>query len=109
MVTGVSLLFVAAIFQLFDGLQVVATGILRGTGDTRTPMLCNLVGHWLLGLPIGYSLCFKTGWGVYGLWIGLSAGLIAVGIVLVYFWNRKVRSLTNASSEATFNEDIIAR
>ena len=109
MVTGVSLLFVAAIFQLFDGLQVVATGILRGTGDTRTPMLCNLVGHWLLGLPIGYSLCFKTGWGVYGLWIGLSTGLIAVGIVLVYFWNRRVRSLPNASSEATFNEDIIAR
>jgi MATE family multidrug resistance protein len=92
-VMGVSLLFWAAVFQLFDGLQVVATGILRGTGDTRTPMLCNLFGHWLLGLPIGYYLCFAVGWGAVGLWIGLSAGLIAVGIVLVYFWDRKVRQI----------------
>ncbi len=94
--TGASLLFVAAFFQLFDGLQVVATGILRGAGDTRTPMLCNLFGHWLLGLPIGYVLCFTIGWGVVGLWIGLSAGLIAVGLVLLYFWHRTVRSLEDS-------------
>lgn len=91
---GVSLLFVAAAFQLFDGLQVVATGVMRGTGDTRTPMICNLVGHWLLGLPVGYILCFVWGWGVVGLWVGLSVGLIAVGIVLLHFWSRRVRSLT---------------
>jgi len=60
---GTSLLFVAAIFQLFDGLQGVATGVLRGVGDTRTPMIANLAGHWLFGLPIGYSLCFVFGVG----------------------------------------------
>ena len=60
---GVTLLLVAAFFQLFDGLQAVATGVLRGLGDTRTPMLWNLAGHWVLGLPAGYLLCFVAGWG----------------------------------------------
>lgn len=90
---GITLLAVAAIFQLFDGLQVVATGILRGLGDTRTPMFWNLVGHWAFGLPLGYTLCFRWGWGVTGLWVGLSAGLIAVGIVLVSVWHRRIRHL----------------
>jgi MATE family multidrug resistance protein len=90
---GVSLLFVAAFFQLFDGIQVVATGILRGAGDTRTPMLSNLVGHWFLGLPVGVTLCFFLEWGVVGLWIGLSLGLIGVGIVLLFVWTRRVRYL----------------
>ncbi len=90
---GVSLLFVAAFFQLFDGVQVVATGILRGSGDTRTPMYCNLVGHWVVGLPVGYGLCFGMGRGVVGLWVGLSLGLIAIGIVLLFVWNRRVRLL----------------
>jgi MATE family multidrug resistance protein len=96
--TGVSLLLVAAIFQLFDGLQVVATGILRGAGDTRTPMVYNLLGHWLLGLPVGYALCFIWGKGVVGLWIGLSIGLIAVGAVLLWVWSRKVRSLKSSET-----------
>lgn len=90
---GVVLLFVAAVFQLFDGLQGVATGVLRGLGDTRTPMLWNLAGHWALGLPLGYALCFIVGVGVVGLWIGLSAGLIVVGTVLVVTWARRERGL----------------
>lgn len=90
---GVRLLLVAAVFQLFDGLQVVSTGIMRGLGDTRTPMLCNLAGHWALGLPVGIELCFGAGWGVVGLWAGLSTGLIAVGAVLVALWARHVRRL----------------
>ena len=98
---GVSLLLVAAVFQLFDGLQVVATGVLRGTGDTRTPMIYNLVGHWLLGLPVGYALCFIWGEGIVGLWIGLSIGLISVGLVLVWVWSRKVTSLRNSGSLVT--------
>lgn len=88
--TGVTLLFIAAFFQLFDGVQVVATGILRGAGDTRTPVATNLVGHWLLGLPIGYVLCFELGWGAPGLWVGLSVGLIAVGVLLLYVWANRV-------------------
>ena len=94
--TGVTLLFVAAIFQLFDGLQGVATGVLRGLGDTRTPMIFNLAGHWGLGLPIGYALCFHLGWGVVGLWVGLSTGLILVGVILVTTWHRRARALPRA-------------
>jgi multidrug resistance protein, MATE family len=91
--TAVALLGVAAVFQLFDGLQVVATGALRGSGDTRTPMLANLVGHWLLGLPIGYALCFRMGHGVIGLWIGLCTGLISVAAALIAVWSLRARVL----------------
>ena len=55
--------WIAAVFQLFDGLQGVVTGTLRGLGDTRTPMVTNLAAHWLIGLPIGYWLCFVMEWG----------------------------------------------
>ncbi len=94
---GVSLLLVAAVFQLFDGLQGVATGVLRGFGDTRTPMLCNLAGHWLVGLPFGYLLCFGIGWGVVGLWVGLSIGLILVAVVLVTVWWLRARDWAPAA------------
>ena len=88
---GSSLLFLAAIFQLFDGIQGVITGTLRGIGDTQTPMVVNLVAHWVLGLPTSYLLCFVIGWGVYGLWVGLSLGLIVTGTILLYVWTRKIR------------------
>lgn len=90
---GARLLLVAAVFQLFDGLQVVATGALRGVGDTRTPMLWNLVGHWGLGLPVAYVGAFHLGWGVVGLWIGLALGLTVCGIVLLRVWQLRVRRL----------------
>lgn len=88
---GAALLYVAALFQLFDGIQVVATGALRGAGDTRTPMLWNLVGYWVLGLPVGYYLCFHLGHGAIGLWVGLSIGLIVVGSILLRVWSRRAR------------------
>ena len=87
---GTSLLLLAAVFQLFDGIQGVITGTLRGLGDTRTPMVVNLLAHWFVGLPIGYTLCFLLGWGVYGLWVGLSLGLIIVGVILLYVWTKKI-------------------
>jgi multidrug resistance protein, MATE family len=90
---GVSLLLVAALFQLFDGLQGVATGVLRGLGDTRTAMISNVAAHWLLGLPVGYFLCFVAGWGAVGLWIGLSLGLVVVGLVLLMTWASRIRAL----------------
>jgi len=91
---GTSLLFIAAVFQLFDGLQGVSTGVLRGLGDTRTPMLWNLAAHWFVGLPLGYALCFTAGLGVFGLWCGLSAGLIICGVALVIVWARRIRHLS---------------
>lgn len=90
--TGRQLLGVAALFAVFDGVQVVATGALRGTGDTRRPMFWNLVGHWGLGLPIGWTLTFAAGWGVIGVWIGLSTGLIVVGLALTRAWARAART-----------------
>ena len=87
------LLRVAACFQLFDGLQVVATGVLRGAGDTRTAMVGGLVAHWGIGLPIGAWLGLGRGWGVVGLWVGLSSGLISASIICLSAWVRKVRRL----------------
>jgi MATE family multidrug resistance protein len=97
---GAALLKIAAFFQLFDGCQIVATGALRGAGDTRTPMLCHFAGYWVIGLPLGAVLCFRYGLGAPGLWMGLSAGLILIGIVLVAFWRRAVHRL-NSSRPAT--------
>jgi MATE family multidrug resistance protein len=86
------LLFVGGFFQLFDGMQTVATGALRGAGDTRTAMTCHLIFYWLLGLPLGAYLCFDCGWGAAGLWTGLCIALILIGCALLYFWRRKERS-----------------
>ena len=90
---GARLLSIAAAFQLFDGTQAVATGVLRGVGDTRTPMVINVIGHWVFGLPVGWALCFRYGWGVIGLWVGLSIGLIFVAVVLTVAWHWKSRNL----------------
>ena len=95
---GRRLLLIAAMFQLFDGLQGVSTGVLRGLGDTRTPMLTNLAGHWLLGLPVGYALCFWWRWGVIGLWVGLSIGLIVIGSTLLLVWRRRIAALQGETS-----------
>ncbi len=92
--TGMVLLLVCAVFQPFDGFQSVSTGALRGLGDTRTPMLANLVGHWCLGLPLAYLLCFSRGWGVIGLWTGLSCGLVLIGSFLIVVWYRRSRRIT---------------
>lgn len=78
-----TLLPIAAVFQVFDGLQVVSIGVLRGVGDTRTPLIVNLIGYWMLALPLGLWLAFRAGHGPAGLWWGLVAGLAAVGLVLV--------------------------
>ena len=90
---GTLLLAIAAAFQLFDGVQTVAIGALRGLGDTVVPMVINLVVHWLIGLPIGYVLCFRLGWGVTGIWIGFSTGLIVAAFVLLTVWVRRTRVL----------------
>jgi MATE family multidrug resistance protein len=87
------LLAAGAAFQLFDGIQTVATGALRGLGDTRTPMLCHFAAYWIIGLPLGAWLCFTRGWGAFGLWAGLSLALILIGIVLLVVWRRSVRQL----------------
>jgi MATE family multidrug resistance protein len=94
---AVVLLAAGAAFQLFDGIQTVATGALRGAGDTRTPMFCHFTAYWIIGLPLGAWLCFRRGWGAFGLWAGLSLALILIGIVLLFVWSRIVRRLTTGT------------
>jgi MATE family multidrug resistance protein len=85
------ILRMAAFFQLFDGFQIVATGALRGAGDTRTPMFCHFAGYWLLGFPLGIWLGFARSMQALGLWAGLSLGVIAIGSVLLFLWRRAAR------------------
>jgi MATE family multidrug resistance protein len=94
------LLAAGAAFQLFDGIQTVATGALRGAGDTRTPMLCHLIAYWIIGLPLGYWLCFRLRWGAFGLWSGLSLALILIGVVLLVVWRRLIRRISLEPSMA---------
>jgi len=90
---GARLLVVAAIFQIFDGMQVVATGALRGAGNTRTPMLANLLGYWFIGMPLGWVLCFNLGWGAVGYWSGLCIALVLIGVSVLSVWYRLVGKL----------------
>ncbi len=89
--TGVSLLAIAAVFQLFDGLQTVLTGALRGVGNTSVAMWTNFAGYWLFGLPVGYFWCFSRGYGLMGLWWGLTMALILISLTLLVAWRRHWR------------------
>ncbi len=88
----IPLLLVAAIFQFFDGLQITATGALRGAGNTHAGLIVQIVGYWIIGLPIGYLFAFRLHHGAVGLWLGLCAGLIVAGITLTTIWHRKTRA-----------------
>jgi multidrug resistance protein, MATE family len=90
---GRHLLALAACFQLFDGIQTAATGALRGLGETRIPMLVNLCGYWVIGLPIGYLLCFNLHQGAYGVWWGLTISLILIAVVVLYVWDKQSRRI----------------
>jgi multidrug resistance protein, MATE family len=88
---GAVLLRLAALFELFDGFQIVATGALRGLGDTRSPMIAHLLGYWVVGVPAAYVLCFTMRWGAMGIWVGLTAALILIGVALLWVWAREYR------------------
>jgi MATE family multidrug resistance protein len=80
---AVALIPIAGVFQIFDGAQVVAAGVLRGAGDTRAAMLANVLGFWLIGTPVSLGLGFGARMGVVGLWWGFVVGLAAVAVFLV--------------------------
>lgn len=81
---GVSLIRLAAFFQFFDGVQVVASGALRGAGDVRFAFLANLFAHWFVGLPIALLLGFTLDWRTRGFWLGLTAGLVIVAVLTAW-------------------------
>jgi multidrug resistance protein, MATE family len=97
---GGTLLLICAAFQPLDHLQVVATGALRGLGQTRIPMWANLVGHWGVGLPLACALCFWRGWGVIGLWVGLAVGLCLIGVTLAAVWQRESTRMVQRNAGA---------
>jgi multidrug resistance protein, MATE family len=86
---GPALLVIVATFEIFDAIQIVSTGSLRGLGETRAPMWANFVGYWVLGLPLGFFLCFGLKWGIYGLWLGLTLALIVIALWLLVRWRRE--------------------
>jgi MATE family multidrug resistance protein len=79
--TAASLIFIAGIFQLFDGIQAVATGVLRGTGDTRVPMLLHLLAFWGVGIPLCLWLAFRAGFGPQGVWWGYVGALVVAATI----------------------------
>jgi MATE family, multidrug efflux pump len=83
---SVSLFAIAALFQLFDGLQTVATGALRGAGNTRTALTWNLVCYWVVALPLGCWLGYQEHWGAVGFWDALCLALILIALGLVGKW-----------------------
>jgi multidrug resistance protein, MATE family len=102
---AVTLIPIAGVFQVFDGLQVVAAGILRGLGDTRVPMLVNLLGYWLIGIPVSVYLGFGAGLGPVGLWWGLVLGLALVGTSLLL----RVRArLARRQSRVVIDEPLLS-
>ncbi|MEJ2501746.1 MAG: MATE family efflux transporter [Gemmatimonadota bacterium] len=80
---AIALIPIAGVFQVADGLQVVSAGVLRGVGDTTAPFVANLLAFWMVGLPLGIWLGFRTSAGPVGLWWGLTAGLGIVATFLV--------------------------
>ena len=91
---GTGLLVMAALFQLVDGAQVVALGLLRGVQDTKVPMVMAAVSYWIVGMPCSYLLGFVLGFGAMGIWAGLVAGLAVAGLLLnARFWGVIVKRL----------------
>jgi MATE family multidrug resistance protein len=86
-----SLLGIAAVFQVFDGVQVSAAGALRGLKDTRSPMLIGFLSYWVIGLTTAYVLGFEVGWGAMGLWWGLVLGLASAAVLLAGRFARLAR------------------
>ncbi len=90
---GAHILLIVAAFEVFDGVQSVGTGVLRGLGETRIPMLLNFGGYWLFGLPLGAVLCFEMRWGLMGIWAGITVALITIAVLMLLRWSSASSSI----------------
>lgn len=88
-----SLLIIAALFQVSDGVQAVGLGVLRGITDVKIPMIISLVAYWIIAFPVGYCLGFILNWGVQGIWIGLLLGLTIAAIFFSLRFNYKTKKM----------------
>jgi MATE family multidrug resistance protein len=96
---AVPLLAIAAGFQFFDGIQITATGALRGAANTTAPFFTQLVSYWVIGMPLGALLGFHFKLGAAGLWWGLLIALTIAAVVLVFCWQSACRSIVNNPSK----------
>ena len=92
------LLTIAALLQLFDCSQNIGVGILRGLGDVKSSFRISIVGYWLIGLPVAWSVGVWLGYGIYGIWIGLALGLAATAAMLLRRFERRLSTLTRHTS-----------
>jgi MATE family multidrug resistance protein len=88
---AISYLFIAALFQIFDGAQAVGAGMLRGLHDTRIPMIYAAFGYWVIALGVAYGLAFGLDWEGVGIWTGLAVGLAVVSVMMIARWLRRER------------------
>ncbi len=95
--TASGLLIIAAFFQIFDGVQVVSLGILRGLQDVKIPTLATFIAYWIIGLPVGYLLAFEFGYGIKGVWYGLSLGLGITAITMFYRFDQLTKKLRRSA------------
>lgn len=105
--TAAPLLVIAALFQLWDGLQVVCAGALRGLQDVKIPSLLIFIAYWIIGLPLGYLLGFKLDWGPNGIWVGLLTGLFVTASAMVWRFNRLSRQLMGQLQEGFVSSEKI--
>jgi len=98
------LLFVAAFFQISDGIQVVVLGALRGLQDVKVPMYITFVAYWIIGFPISIYLGLYTELKAIGIWIGLLAGLTAAAIFLYIRFARLTKKLILDAEQNSFNK-----
>ena len=94
---AVPLLLISAGFQFFDGVQINASGALRGAGNTVAPLFTQLICYWGVGMPLGFWLGFHERLGAAGLWWGLLIALTGAAFALLYFWRRTMRAVAGAA------------
>ena len=97
---AIKLLFLAAIFQISDGVQACIAGALRGLKDTKVPMIITILAYWGIGLPLSYYLGIETGNGPAGLWIGFIAGLTVAALLMTYRFFRLSTALVGKGNPA---------
>lgn len=90
-----TVMIIAALFQISDGVQAIGVGILRGLTDIKGPTIITFIAYWIIGLPSGYMLGFTFGMGIVGVWIGLSISLTASAIMLTFRFAKKSKEIVN--------------
>jgi MATE family multidrug resistance protein len=98
---AIPLLLVAAGFQFFDGVQITATGALRGAGNTTAPFITQLIAYWIVGMPLGIFLGFHEKLGAVGLWLGLLIALTCGAFAMCFFWYKTTQSLPHRITKHT--------